>query len=753
MKFVLLRLAALGALVVVLTSACVYYNAMYDAGNAYDEGVDELQQGNGSRARLQFDSVIAKTDRILSRHPRSKWADDAALLKARSEINNKLWAAASESAARARQLSNSAKDSAVAMGLGGIAALNLERPGEADSLLSLALDGELKNDDRAAFLFNRGLARLELGLTSEAAADLQTAANEIDLTREARLELSRALRLIGQYERSAEVTVDVMMGVPFGALTRAERAQVDSLSVVAPGELEPRIAALLATSDIEPATRTMLETVEGMALEDLGERDSAVAILDVAATAGSTNRWAQEASLRAAMIRIGNARDPDQITQTIPGLESARLSPNAGIRDTASRMVRSAILFGEFTDAWEGRGSSAAEAALRAAELAGGDLQSPAVARGLYLKYLELAPDSPWAVKAIYGALAYAGHEPGDWVRDEGTVTDRALIAQLDAIPADNPYRLALDESTDDVWADSSYVLSEVDLQRRIMEIQMLFDTTIVRVQRDSVALDSTPTEEEPEDAGTPGSGGRILMGAPVRQWVDVRSIRKAAQETWWLEFEAPEIATRAEPGQFLMVGFGLTQVGAPFLPRPFSVGWRDSARGTVGLLIREFGAGTRRLARVQAGDQLLILGPFGRRFRVPPGRPVVCVGGGVGLAPFLFLAAEAHASGTEVTAAVRRAHRRPGVRSRADRGVDGRRSDRLHGGWNVRAGQGVVLDGIDLSDEPVLLGCGPTPMLNALERYARHADWISRYPSRSTWGAGSAHVRAASCAVRTAAG
>ncbi|MGW8283903.1 MAG: hypothetical protein ACWGON_11440, partial [Gemmatimonadota bacterium] len=374
------------------------------------------------------------------------------------------------------------------------------QPMQADSMLSRALEGDLKNDDRATFLFNRGMARLELGLTSDAAVDLQTAANEIELTREARLELSRALRQMGQYERSAEVTIDVMMEVPFGALTRAERAQVDSLSTVAPGELEPRVAALLARDDLEPATRTMLETVEGMALEDLGERDSAVAILDVAATAGNTNRWAQEASLRAAMIRIGNARDPDQITQTIPGLESAKLSPNAGVRDTATLLARAAVLFGDFTDAWETRGSSAAEAAMRAAELAGGDLQSPAVARGLYLKYLELAPASPWAVKAIFGALAYSGHEPGDWVRDEGSVTDRALLARLDSIPADNPYRLAVDESTDDVWADSSYVLSEVDLQRRILEIQMLFDTTIVRVQRDSVALDNTPTEEEPED-------------------------------------------------------------------------------------------------------------------------------------------------------------------------------------------------------------------------------------------------------------
>ena len=208
-------------------------------------------------------------------------------------------------------------------------------------------------------------------------------------------------------------------------------------------------------------------------------------------------------------------------------------------------------------------------------------------------------------------------------------------------------------------------------------------------------------------------------MGAPIRRWVEVRSIREAAQETWWLELDAPEIAAAAEPGQFLMVGFGLTQVGAPFLPRPFSIGWRDRSSGAIGLLIREFGAGTRRLARLRDGDQLLLLGPLGRGFRIPDRRSVVCVGGGVGLAPFLFLAAETSNSGV----AVRLLY---GERN-AVRVFDPALIEELTGvepavyTEDGTAGRhGVVLDGIDLSDDPVLLGCGPTPMLNALEKFAQ---------------------------------
>jgi len=69
------RLLALGILLVGMTTACVYFNAMYDAGNAYDAGLDDLQEGQGASARLQFDSVIAKTDRILRKQAMAEIAD------------------------------------------------------------------------------------------------------------------------------------------------------------------------------------------------------------------------------------------------------------------------------------------------------------------------------------------------------------------------------------------------------------------------------------------------------------------------------------------------------------------------------------------------------------------------------------------------------------------------------------------------------------------------------------------------------
>ncbi len=238
-------------------------------------------------------------------------------------------------------------------------------------------------------------------------------------------------------------------------------------------------------------------------------------------------------------------------------------------------------------------------------------------------------------------------------------------------------------------------------------------------------------------------------MATPVRRRVPVLANTRAASETWWLELEAPEIAGAARPGQFVMIGFGLSGIDAPFLPRPFSVGWRGED-GRLGLLVREFGAGTRRLARLEAGDEVLLLGPLGRPFDVPANRPLVCVAGGVGLAPFLFLVPEVRRTGAAVELVY-------GERS-ADRVFAPELIERLTGQRPVvftedgSAGRpGLVLDGIDVDAGPELFGCGPTPMLEALERLARAADLRLQVSVEEHMGCGIGTCQG--CVVRSADG
>jgi len=124
---------------------------------------------------------------------------------------------------------------------------------------------------------------------------------------------------------------------------------------------------------------------------------------------------------------------------------------------------------------------------------------------------------------------------------------------------------------------------------------------------------------------------------------------RRFAGDVHRLDLEAPWIARRAEPGQFvhLRPAWGTD----PLLPRPFSVhrlrsASKEAAEG-FSILYRVCGRGTSRMTRLRPGDGVQVLGPLGRGFSVDPfaGRSFL-LAGGMGAAPLLFLAQRGLATG-----------------------------------------------------------------------------------------------------------
>ncbi|MDX1577102.1 MAG: dihydroorotate dehydrogenase electron transfer subunit [Gemmatimonadota bacterium] len=187
------------------------------------------------------------------------------------------------------------------------------------------------------------------------------------------------------------------------------------------------------------------------------------------------------------------------------------------------------------------------------------------------------------------------------------------------------------------------------------------------------------------------------------------------------MEFACPEVARTSRPGQFVMLGLGLDAPGTWLLPRPFSVGWTDG-RETVGLLLRTYGAGTVALSRLDEGDEALVLGPLGRGFDLEDDRPVECVAGGVGLAPFIFLAERWNAAGRTLRLLY-------GERDE-DAVFDPELLTRLTGHEpelytedGSRGTRGYVTAGLDPGAGSILLGCGPTPMLRVLAAFAAEHD------------------------------
>jgi dihydroorotate dehydrogenase electron transfer subunit len=98
-------------------------------------------------------------------------------------------------------------------------------------------------------------------------------------------------------------------------------------------------------------------------------------------------------------------------------------------------------------------------------------------------------------------------------------------------------------------------------------------------------------------------------------------------------------------PGQFYMLatekGWGGGGDERPYLPRAFSYARaRVSSDGVeLDFLLESVGPGTARLAALEPGEGLALVGPLGVGFRPPPpGAGPILVGGGIGVAPLLCL-------------------------------------------------------------------------------------------------------------------
>ncbi len=109
------------------------------------------------------------------------------------------------------------------------------------------------------------------------------------------------------------------------------------------------------------------------------------------------------------------------------------------------------------------------------------------------------------------------------------------------------------------------------------------------------------------------------------------------------LGLAAPGFPPAFRAGEFVMIR--PTGVGDPFLPRAFSI-YRISRHGdfpvVVEILYKVLGKGTQYLSRMNVGQEIEILGPFGKAFSLPDGpMQAVLVAGGIGVPPIAALAAQ----------------------------------------------------------------------------------------------------------------
>ena len=99
----------------------------------------------------------------------------------------------------------------------------------------------------------------------------------------------------------------------------------------------------------------------------------------------------------------------------------------------------------------------------------------------------------------------------------------------------------------------------------------------------------------------------------------------------------APEIAELVVPGQFVHIR--LSDLYDPLLRRPFSIADVDREKGTVSFIYRIVGRGTAYLAERKENSLVDCMGPLGNGFALPAAGTPLLVGGGMGLAPLIYLA------------------------------------------------------------------------------------------------------------------
>ena len=114
-------------------------------------------------------------------------------------------------------------------------------------------------------------------------------------------------------------------------------------------------------------------------------------------------------------------------------------------------------------------------------------------------------------------------------------------------------------------------------------------------------------------------------------------------------EIEAPMVAKKAEPGQFIILRVDENGERIPITIHDF-----DREKGTVTIIVQTIGATTEKLRHKAEGEYIQdFVGPLGRPTETEGKKKVCVVGGGVGCAIALPIAKELHDQGCVVHSVV----------------------------------------------------------------------------------------------------
>jgi dihydroorotate dehydrogenase electron transfer subunit len=213
----------------------------------------------------------------------------------------------------------------------------------------------------------------------------------------------------------------------------------------------------------------------------------------------------------------------------------------------------------------------------------------------------------------------------------------------------------------------------------------------------------------------------------------DIRSAivenKMVAPDIYLLTLNAKAISAVARPGQFAMIKVTDVHCNDPLLRRPLSI--HNISADKIQFLYKVLGRGTEILAASKSGMEIQCLAPLGNGFKIPSGgsKSHCLVGGGMGIAPLLFLAKHIRESQpgdtVHVLLGARNKKELIAVEDFSRVGISELKIATDDGSEGHLGLVTELLDkGVWSKDEVNVYSCGPEPMMKAVAGICQKRGW-----------------------------
>lgn len=130
-----------------------------------------------------------------------------------------------------------------------------------------------------------------------------------------------------------------------------------------------------------------------------------------------------------------------------------------------------------------------------------------------------------------------------------------------------------------------------------------------------------------------------------MQQTFEILEKQILVPEVFKMVISAPLVAAKAKPGEFVIIR---SHEHGERIPLTIADFCRE--KGTITIVVQEVGLSTRYLGRMTVGERLLdFAGPLGKPTHIRQCGTVVCVGGGIGVAPIYPIARGMKEAGNKV--------------------------------------------------------------------------------------------------------